>query len=396
MLFCGFTRRFCRFKVDGVLDRASGISIGAVTEVDTPLFSHSPHVLIVDDDRNVLRMIGRLLVREGAQVRTAFDGAAALRLAAASRPDLVLLDIHLPDQDGYRVCGQLKAQPDTAHVPIVFLSGERETAAVVKGLELGAVDFITKPFEEHILLARVRNHLMLGRLTRDLRAEVAVRTRELVDSHHKLQRLAADAALAEERERRRLADRLHDGAIQSLAFVAMRLRADPQASGQSLACAQTLDEAGDDLRGLVFDLSPPQLHRCGLSAALRSLVERHDGFLGIEIAYRETCPLDPLLEDLAILAFQAARELLVNVLKHAMARSAVVVAERRVTELQLVVMDDGRGPVEVEDDRQAGFGLYSLRQRLEPFGGRLTLSGRGGGTRATLSIPLNPLPAAVD
>ncbi len=366
--------------------------MGAVMKVDTPLFSQSPNVLVVDDDRNILRMIGRLLVREGAQVRTAVNGTEALRLAALSRPDLVLLDVYLPDQDGFRVCGQLKAKPDTAHVPIVFLSGARETSAVVKGLELGAVDFITKPFEEHILLARVRNHLLLGRLACDLRAEVVARTDELANSNCKLQRLAADAALAEERERRRLADRLHDGAIQSLAFAAMRLRADPQASEQSLACAQTLDAVGDELRGLVFDLSPLQLHRSGLSAALRSLVERHDGFLGIKIGYREAGVIDPLPDDLAILAFQAARELVVNLLKHAMARSAVVVAERRETQLRLMVMDDGRGIT--EDELPAGFGLYSLRQRLEPFGGRLNLNGRGNGTRATLSIPLPRPPDA--
>ena len=110
-------------------------------------------ILAVDDDRNNLKMIAFLLKEEGYVVSTAEDGAMALRLADSEHPDLVILDVMMPEMDGFEVCRRIR---QTMDVPIIILSAKGETADKVAGLELGADDYLPKPFEPSELLARVR------------------------------------------------------------------------------------------------------------------------------------------------------------------------------------------------------------------------------------------------
>ena len=110
-------------------------------------------ILAVDDDRNNLKMIAFLLREEGYEVLTAEDGAAALALVTAEGPDLVILDMIMPEMDGFEVCRRIRLTMD---VPIIILSAKGETADRVAGLELGADDYLPKPFEPSELLARVR------------------------------------------------------------------------------------------------------------------------------------------------------------------------------------------------------------------------------------------------
>ncbi|TSE23538.1 Cyclic di-GMP phosphodiesterase response regulator RpfG [Tepidimonas sediminis] len=145
-----------------------------------------PTVLVVDDTPQNLLLMTELL-REHYHVRVANGGARALKLAAtAPLPDLVLLDIMMPDLDGYEVLRRLKADPATRDIPVIFLTAKSEVEDETRGLELGAVDYITKPISPPIVLARVRNHLALkasADFLRDqsafLRAEVERRTREV-------------------------------------------------------------------------------------------------------------------------------------------------------------------------------------------------------------------------
>jgi signal transduction histidine kinase/HPt (histidine-containing phosphotransfer) domain-containing protein len=117
-------------------------------------------ILMVDDNPKNLQVLGNLL--EG-KYRTAFatNGVKALEFINKRTPDLVLLDIMMPETDGYEVCIKLKSSPQTADIPIIFLSAKTETEDIVKGFELGAVDYVTKPFHKQELLARVRTHIRL-------------------------------------------------------------------------------------------------------------------------------------------------------------------------------------------------------------------------------------------
>jgi two-component system phosphate regulon response regulator PhoB len=113
-------------------------------------------VLVVDDEEDLLELVRYNLSKEGFQVRCVATGEAALAEATSYLPDVILLDLMLPAVDGLAVCKTLKSSPLTQHIPIVMLTAKTEEADVVSGLELGADDYVTKPFSPRVLLARIR------------------------------------------------------------------------------------------------------------------------------------------------------------------------------------------------------------------------------------------------
>lgn len=122
----------------------------------------SKTILVVDDERDIRELVRYNLAREGYKVECARTGEEGLRQARALVPDLIVLDLMLPGLDGLEVCKRLKADRQTAAVPIVMLTAKGEDADVVAGLELGADDYVIKPFSPRVLLARVRAILRRG------------------------------------------------------------------------------------------------------------------------------------------------------------------------------------------------------------------------------------------
>ncbi len=113
-------------------------------------------ILVVDDEEDILELLRFNLSREGCQVFCASSGEEALRLVRSEIPDLIVLDLMLPGIDGLEVTRRLKSAPNTKHLPIVMLTAKGEEADIVTGLELGADDYVTKPFSPRILVARVK------------------------------------------------------------------------------------------------------------------------------------------------------------------------------------------------------------------------------------------------
>lgn len=143
-------------------------------------------ILAVDDTPASLRLLTDILKEEGYEVRSAISGELALRAAISNPPELILLDIRMPVMDGYEVCRRLKAEPATRDVPVIFVSAVSETSEKVQSFEMGAVDFVTKPYQRDELMARVRTHLELNRLRNHLEDLVEERTAELRESEKKL------------------------------------------------------------------------------------------------------------------------------------------------------------------------------------------------------------------
>jgi two-component system phosphate regulon response regulator PhoB len=114
------------------------------------------HILAVDDEEDLLELIRYNLNKEGYRVSTAMTGEKALASVITHQPDLILLDLMLPGLDGFEVCKLLKNNPKTSHIPIVMLTAKSEETDIVTGLELGADDYITKPFSPKVLIARIR------------------------------------------------------------------------------------------------------------------------------------------------------------------------------------------------------------------------------------------------
>lgn len=120
-------------------------------------------ILIVDDVPKNLQVLGAVLYQAGYEVAMADNGVLALNMLEEMTPDLILLDVMMPEMDGYEVCGKIKENPNTNNIPIIFLTAKNETDSVVKGFDIGAVDYVTKPFNSSELLMRVKTHVELQR-----------------------------------------------------------------------------------------------------------------------------------------------------------------------------------------------------------------------------------------
>jgi len=141
-------------------------------------------ILLVDDQPANLDLLRRVLEAQGCKVLLAPSGQIALKNVSRARPDLILLDVMMPEMDGYEVCARLKADPDTVDIPVIFITARDEEGDVVRGFEVGAVDYVAKPFRDQEVLRRVRTHVRLHQLNRELLAkneelesEIARRTR---------------------------------------------------------------------------------------------------------------------------------------------------------------------------------------------------------------------------
>ncbi|BFM41072.1 response regulator [Synechocystis sp. LKSZ1] len=162
-------------------------------------------ILVVDDIPSNLEVLSQILRQAGYQIRVEVDGSQVLTQVKMARPDLILLDVMLPGLDGFTVCQQLQAQAETQDIPIIFMTALDQPEDKVRGFRLGAVDYITKPFQEEEVLARVKLHLQLAQLTakltqqnQALEKEVAMRTAELFQALQELKETQADLQQAHE------------------------------------------------------------------------------------------------------------------------------------------------------------------------------------------------------
>lgn len=155
-------------------------------------------VLAVDDDPQALELLMGVLGEEGYQVQPADSGKLALFSAAANPPELILLDVRMPGMGGFEVCRRIKETEEGQCIPLMFISASNDKEEWAEGLALGAVDFISKPFQREELLARVRTHMELGRLQAQLETLVAQRTAELHNAIEQLQLEVAERRRAEQ------------------------------------------------------------------------------------------------------------------------------------------------------------------------------------------------------
>ena len=159
--------------VDLALQNSQGE--GFVRDIGTAMES----ILLVDDQPANLQVLSQTLESLGSKLLFAKNGETALAIAQKARPDLILLDIMMPGIDGFEVCRRLKANPDTQKIPVIFLSALDETGDKVRGLQLGAVDYVAKPFQPEEVIARVNTHLTIHRLSTEVQKQRDELEREL-------------------------------------------------------------------------------------------------------------------------------------------------------------------------------------------------------------------------
>ena len=148
--------------------------------INYSLVTEQAEILVVDDTIENLTLLARMLKDCGFIARPVPNGRLALQAAKSSRPDLVLLDITMPEMDGYEVCRLMKRDPQLREIPVVFISALSQTSEKIKAFEVGGVDYITKPFQIEEVRARVETHLNLHRLQMGLEKQVAKQVEEIV------------------------------------------------------------------------------------------------------------------------------------------------------------------------------------------------------------------------
>jgi two-component system, NtrC family, sensor kinase len=148
------------------------------------VMTNSSTILVVDDTPANLEVVCDILNDVGYEIATAIDGDRALKRVQTHPPDLILLDIQMPGINGFEVCRQLKADAETTQIPVIFMTALGDMDSKVQGFDLGAIDYITKPFQERELLARIKTHLQISQLTETLEKTLEERTTALTELQH--------------------------------------------------------------------------------------------------------------------------------------------------------------------------------------------------------------------
>ncbi|MBF0398479.1 MAG: response regulator [Desulfobacterales bacterium] len=149
----------------------------------------SHNILIVDDVPNNLKLLGNILKQNGYKVAAANSGEHALNFISNKQPDLILLDIMMPGMDGYEVCRRIKANDKTKDIPVIFVTARTDMDSIIKGLELGALDYINKPFNQKEVLLRIENQIKIKSLTNSL-----IKKNELLEEKQRIIMDDLDAA----------------------------------------------------------------------------------------------------------------------------------------------------------------------------------------------------------
>jgi signal transduction histidine kinase len=391
--------------------------------------------MVVDDDTVSLQICKHLLEAEDYHIHCAGNGKKAVKKAKSVKLDLILLDIVMPEMDGYETCKVLKRDAPVKDIPVIFMSSLTEPIDKVKAFESGGVDFISKPLECQELLARVKTQITLGRLQKELRAvnaelehRVACRSRELFRSNEALlaeveERKKTEKALTrsqkllralyiqlgelEEAERQRLSRELHDQVGQNLTALGINLNVIlNQLSDESRALVeprlndaiQITAETAGSIRDVMAALRPQVLDDYGLKAALKLEAERFSDRTGIatKVIGKEISPRPS--DGLETSLFRIAQEALTNVSKHGLAKQVTVRLEHNDAMVRLTINDDGVGfdLNKINSTDQSGWGLMTMRERVEAHDGTFkVVSEPGEGTRIIVEVCLASTPKVV-
>ena len=473
-------------------------------------------VLAIDDQSNNLKLITTVLNKfiPDCQVLWALTGEEGIEIAKRELPDTILLDIVMPEMDGFKVCSLLKENEITRHIPVVFISAIiKDSDSIIRGLETGADAFITKPINPAELSAQVKVMLRIKQAEDDLKRESAkyriitetspsaiatinlkgeityasiktleifgynddsellgkngfdflvpehrdsirhamtvVLKREIVkdyefrfirkdrsefygqisasllktnkdeaegfiiiinditkrkiyesklkDYQKRLKKMNSELILAEEKERRRIAEYLHDGIGQTLSIAYINLSSlmneqlSPDVKKIIRESSEFLNDSIIKSRSLTYDLSPPILYELGLIPAIKWKLDQ------VESQYRKKTEFISdenhleITNEIRILLYRIVNELISNVIKHANSGRINVAIRKDEKNYYISVLDYGKG-FDYERERAltntGGFGLFSIDERLDSINGKLNIeSFKGKGTKATVIIP---------
>ncbi len=353
-------------------------------------------ILIVDDTPDNLRLLSSTLAEHGYKVRSVINGAMALMGAQAAPPDLIMLDIKMPDMDGYEVCQRLKANPQTREIPVIFISALDEVLDKVKAFTSGGVDYIQKPFHIQEVLARIENQLTIRRLQVQLQTQnqqlqqTQANLLQSLNQERVLKQRIEEMATTEERNR--IARDIHDSLGHSLVALNIQMETaltlwqeNPDTAYTFLVEAKQLgSQSLEAVRQSVTQIRADPLQGQTLAQAIAKLIgefHRHTGILPeCQIELSQTLP-----DALTVAVYRIVQEGLTNICKYAVATAIKIQLQTTPNELLLLLEDNGNGFC-VGDN--AGFGLQGMKERTAALGGQLEInSNPGDGCKITARFP---------
>ncbi len=332
--------------------------------------SFSGDILLVDDTLDNLRLLSAMLSAQGYEVRSVTNGATALMGIDAQPPDLILLDINMPEMSGYEVCQRLKANPQTQLIPVIFISALNEAIDKVRAFAIGGCDYITKPFQVEEVLARIEHQLTIRRLN---------------------QRIEQLAALE---ERNRIARDIHDSLGHALVALNIQIQTtlslwekNPQKAYEFLIEAKQLgSDALKAVRESVSEIRSDPLQGQLLESAIATLINEFQTTTGILPTARIQLA-HPTSHSLNTVIYRIVQEGLTNICKYAEATAVEIQIQSNHAGVSLLLQDNGKG-FRVEEHR-TGFGLKGMQERTAAHRGHLKIvSTPGNGCQITAYFPL--------
>ena len=356
-----------------------------------------PNILIVDDDPFNLMVLGQILIKNGVSIRSVSDGVTALKVSEEEKPDLILLDIIMPDMDGYEVCKCLKENPNLCDIPVIFISSLNDTKDVVLALKSGGVDYITKPFKAEEVIARVNTHLQLYQQSKEL---FELNTR-LNDSQDQLKKFAAHLQNIREEERILLATEIHDKIGQIL--VALKIDMGLWRKKVIFLSENThshlildnfnelvniVDNTIKTARNIIAKLKSDQLELLGfIETAKLYSVE-------FEIINKINCLVESSISNLSInekqkiALYRIMQEALSNVSKHSNASSVKIYLCLHDGNFIMEITDNGIGFDERKKLQKDAYGILDMKERVQILQGKLTITSNfGRGTCVKVEMP---------
>jgi len=369
-------------------------------------------ILIVDDTPLNLSLIVDYLTEYGFTIRVARSGEMALKRVAYDPPHLILLDVVMPGIDGFETCRRLQASPQSAHIPVIFMTALANPADKVRGFAAGAVDYVTKPLQQEEVLARITTHLRLHEFTQNLQEqnqllesrgqlEKARLLEAVSQQQQQLQRLNTKLTQIQEDERRQLARELHDEMGQAMTAIRIDLTTIDQQMPPETSpfIRERLSEAIDltdrtleQIREISLDLRPPMLDDLGLVPTLRWYINRYALRMNVEAHFESTDLEERLSPETETTIYRALQEALTNVARHAQATQVRVGLKREGEQIAATIEDNGCGfepyaLLAIDSDSQ-GLGLLGIQERISLAGGLFHIESEPGkGTRIRLTIP---------
>jgi len=355
-------------------------------------------ILLVDDEPVNIQVLDSYLAHEQVTLHRAYSGEEALASIKRSKPDLVLLDVMLPDRNGYDVCQTIRESYSASELPVILLTAKSQLADLMQGFDAGANDYMAKPISKHELLARVRVQLKLSQLTHSLERLVQVRTADLLLTNRLLENSMQETAEAMAEllileERNRIAGDIHDvvghtltTAIVQLEGAKLLLAKQDGRGFDKLLLAQELIRKGlEEIRESVRQINPSG-DEYDLAIECITLLEGTAQAVGAEIIY-DISPIPQLLLQQKKTIFHALKEGLTNGLRHGAGDRFRFTLAWRNGEIHFSLWNNGKN----YEAERAGTGLRMMSQRVRQFGGTVSLATPDeGGCLLSITLPVQP------